>query len=407
MRIAFLIGLRSLRRRPGRTALTIGMIATSALLMVFVIGIREGTYSDMIELATSTWSGQFQVAADGYRETPSLFETLDDPAPLIERLEADPEVIGVTPRVNGAGLLSVDTRTVGAMLTAVVPAREAELFTVPAAVKQGTWLGAPADPDTLPIVLGAGLARRLEAKLGDEITYLGQAADGSIAAEIFILGGIIESGVAELDTGLAFVRLADAQELFALGKRVHSLHGRITSTDRVERFAARFDPGDGLELAPWSVVMPGLQTSIEADRAGGDIFLVIVLFVVVLGIVNSMLMSVFERTRELGVMLAVGTPPRTIVASIAAESAGLAAVGVIIGALAGAGLNAILGDIGIPLGSEPMEFGGVVIDRMYPQNSLIGVLGPAALVLVVGTLAGLWPARRATALDPVTAIREA
>lgn len=406
MRIAFLIGLRSLRRRPGRTALTIGMIATSTLLMVFTVGLREGTYSDMIELATSTWSGQFQLAADGYRESPSLFETLDDPAPLIERLEADPQVVGVTPRVQAAGLLSVEQRTVGAMLSAVVPAREAALFTVPAAVEQGTWLAPPDDPDALPIVLGAGLARRLEAKLGDEITYLGQAADGSIAAEIFILGGIIESGVAELDTGLAFVRLADAQELFVLGRRVHSLHGRVTSIDRVERFTAGFDPGEGVEIAPWSVVMPGLQSSIEVDRAGGDLFLVIVLFVVVLGIVNSMLMSVFERTRELGVMLAVGTPPRTLVASIAAESAALAAAGVLIGALTGAGLNALFGDLGIPLGTEPMEFGGVIIDRMYPHNTLPGVLGPAAIVLVVGTLAGLWPARRATRLDPVTAIRE-
>ncbi|MEZ4436637.1 MAG: FtsX-like permease family protein [bacterium] len=406
----WLIGLRNLRRRPGRTLLTIGMIATSTLLMVFVVGVREGTYTDMIELATGTWSGQFQVAADGYRETPSLFETIDDPDPLITRLEADPRVAGVTPRVSNAGLLSAggddDSRTVGALLTAVVPEREQRLFTVPNAIKEGTWLTPPADPEHKPIVLGRGVAKRLRVALGDEITYLGQAADGSIAADIFILGGIIESGAPELDANVAFIRLADAQELFALGRRVHTLHGKVHDLGRVQRFTDDFAIGAGLELAPWMQVMPGLEQSIEADRVGGDIFLVIILFVVVLGIVNSMLMAVFERTRELGIMMALGTTPRAVVGTIVAESTGMAAVGVILGALGGVALNAWLAGVGIPMGTEPVEFGGVLIERAYPHNTLAGSLTYPAIVLVAGALAGLWPARRAARLDPVHAIRE-
>lgn len=406
----WIIGLRNLRRRPGRTLLTIGMIATSTLLMVFVVGIREGTYSDMIALATGTWSGQFQVAADGYRETPSLFETIDDPDPIISRLEADPRVAGVTPRVSNAGLLSAggddDSRTVGALLTAVVPEREQRLFTVPNAIKEGTWLTPPQDPEHKPIVLGRGVAKRLRVALGDEITYLGQAADGSIAADIFILGGIIESGAPELDANVAFIRLADAQELFALGERVHTLHGKVHDLARVQRFTDDFAIGAGLELAPWMQVMPGLEQSIEADRVGGDIFLVIILFVVVLGIVNSMLMAVFERTRELGIMMALGTTPRAVVGTIVAESTWMAAVGVVLGALGGVAVNALLGDVGIPMGTEPVEFGGVLIERAYPHNTLAGSLTYPAIVLVAGALAGLWPARRAARLDPVHAIRE-
>ncbi len=406
MWITFVIGLRNLRRRPGRTLLTIGMIATSTLLVVFSIGLREGSYAQLIELATGTWSGQFQVAADGYRETPSLYETIDDPAPLIERLEARPEVVGVTPRVNGAGLLSVGDRTVGAMVTAVVPEAEKALFTVPNAVKQGTWLGAPDDPEALPIVLGIGAARRLRADLGDEVTYLGQAADGSIAAELFTLVGIMESGDATLDAGLAFIRLGDAQALFELGQRVHSLHGKVHDIDRVQAFTGAFAVGEGLELAPWMVVAPGLEQTITADRVGGDIFLGIILFVVVLGILNSMLMAVFERTRELGIMLAIGTAPRRLVAVIAAESAWMSLVGVIAGTLGGVGVILALSDVGIPVGSEPVEMGGVLIDRMTPINTPLGSLIYPAIIFVAGTLAGLWPARRAAKLDPVHAIRE-
>lgn len=406
MWITLVIGLRNLRRRPGRTLLTIGMIATSTLLVVFSIGLREGSYGQTIELATSTWMGQFQVAAEGYRETPSLFETIDDPAPLIAQLEADPRVVGVTPRVSSAGLLSVGNRTVGAMVTAVQPEKEARLFTVPRGISEGTWLGPPSDPEALPIVLGVGVARRLRAGLGDEVTYLGQAADGSIAAEVFTLVGIIESGAPDVDAALSFVRLADAQELFTLGERVHTLHGKVEDLDRVKRFTASFAVPAGLEIAPWMRIMPGLEQTIEADRVGGDIFLGIIMFVVMLGILNSMLMAVFERTRELGIMLALGTTPRRIVAVIAAESAWMSAAGVTLGTLGGIAINAWLGGIGIPLGTEPVEFGGVMLDRMYPINTTLGSITYPGIILVAGTLAGLWPARRAARLDPVHAIRE-
>ena len=405
MWITFAIGLRNLRRRPGRTLLTVAMIASTALLVVFSVGLRDGSYAQLIDLATGTWSGHFQIAAAGYRESPSLFETVDDPGSLVERLNADPAVAGVTARVEAAGLLSVAERSSGALVSAVDPAAEARLFTVPRAVKQGTWFGPLADAEALPIVLGRGLARRLRAELGAEVTYLGQAADGSIAAELFTVVGIMESGDAALDAAVAFVRLSDAQALFELGARVHSLHGRLDDIDELTGFVARFDTGAGLELAPWTAVQPQLEDTIRADRAAGDFVLTIIVFVVVLGILNSMLMAVFERTRELGIMLALGTRPRRIVAVIAAESAWMSAVGVILGTAGGFALIAALADSGIPVGDTPLEMGGVLIDRLVPAASA-GALVYPAIIFVTGTLAGLWPARRAARLDPVHAIRE-
>lgn len=407
MWITLTIGLRNLRRRPGRTLLTVGMIATTTLLVVFSVGLRDGAYEQMIGLATGTWSGHFQIAADGFRESPSLFETIDEPAPIVAALEADPAVLGVTARVSTAGLLSVEERSAGAMISAVDPAAEAALFTVPSAVKQGSFLGPAADPEALPIVLGTGLGQRLKAGLGDEVTFLGQAADGSIAAELFTVVGLLESGDAALDATVAFIRLGDAQALFELGRRIHSLHGRLVDIDGVRSFAAGLALPPGLEVAPWTVVMPGLDETIRADRVGGDLFIGIILFVVVLGILNSMLMAVFERTRELGIMLAIGTAPRRLVAVIAAESAWMSAVGVALGVAGGLALIALLADSGIPLGDEPLDFGGVMLDRMVPVANLQSAVIFPLVIFVSGTLAGLWPARRAARLDPVRAIREA
>ena len=399
------IGLRNLRRRPGRTALTCGMIGVSTLLSVVAVGVAEGTYEQLIDMATRTWTGQFQVQVEGYEDSPSLFESVRQPAPLLESLAARPEVVGVSPRVEAAGLLSVGPRTVGALVTGVDPGREAKLVTLPRAVKEGTWL-AREGPDDLPIVLGRGLAERLGVRLGEEVTYLGQAADGSIAAEVFKVRGLLDSGSAEVDSALAFVRIEDAQELLTLGARVHRIVGLIDDVRDVDAVTAGLSLPEGLVALPWKALLPGLESSISADRAGNQTFISIIVFVVLLGITNSMLMSVFERTRELGIMMAIGTPPSRIISVVLVESMWLSLIGVVLGAAAGTGLIALLGDVGLQFSDKPIEFGGVVFDRAYPVNSVLGTVVVPGIILVVGSLAGLWPAWRAARLEPVAAIRQ-
>jgi putative ABC transport system permease protein len=419
-----LIGLRNLRRRRLRTTLTALMIILSTTLVVFSKGLNEGTYSGMIELATASWSGHVQIQADGYNDNPSLFKTVKDSGAVMKAMSERADVASVTPRVDSAGLLAAGNRTTAALLAGVDPTLEAETTTLSRAVKEGTWLPPPdpsarseteddedvfdenAELPTLPIVLGKGLAQRLKVSIGDEISFMGQAADGSIAAELFTVTGLLDSGLDELDANIAFIRISDAQTLFELGDRVHRIVVLLKDLDTLEESAASMRGTTNDVVLTWKQMLPELASSIEADRAGGHIFLIVIILVVLLGVANSMMMSVFERTREFGVMMAIGTSPRRIVGMTVWESFWLTGLSVALGTLLGILTIQSLKDTGIPLGSEPIEFGGVMISHIKPINVFTASVIYPVVIFVSGMIAGVLPALRAARLEPVKAIRE-
>ena len=302
------IGLRNLRRRRLRTALTAVMIIVSTNLVVFAKGLNEGTYADMIELATATWTGHIQIQGEGYNDNPSLFKNVADGASLRDAIATRDDIESVTTRVDSAGLLAAGNRTAGAILTGVEPVGESRTTTLPNAITEGSWLP-PAEPTSgdgdesdyddeadlpvLPIVLGEGLAKRLKVKVGDEISFMGQAADGSIAAELFTVTGLLDSGLDELDASLALIRISDAQELFELGTRVHRVVVLLKDLETLEQSAAALRADTTNQVLSWKEMLPELASSIEADRAGGHIFIIVIVLVVLLGVSNSMAMSVF------------------------------------------------------------------------------------------------------------------
>ena len=407
MWIAARLGVRNLRRRPRRTALTGAMLLVSTTLLVFSVGSNEGSYAEMVELATQTFGGQLQVQAVGYEESPSLHATVADPAPLLAQLDADTRVSGASARAEAGGLLGVGVRSAAGLVVGVDPIRERSVTRIARSVTQGAWLDAPVRPGTLPIVLGAGLARNLRAGLGAEVAFVSQATDGSVAAELYTLVGILETGAAELDASAAFVRLADLQAVLLLGTRVHRVLAVLHDIDRVAAVARDLRVPDGTVARPWQDLLPGLAQSIDADRAGGRIFLAVIVIVVVLGSTNTLLMSVLERTRELGVMMAIGTTPRRIISITLWESGVLSFVAILVGTLIGVWLNAWLGERGLKVTSEPIEFGGASFDTVHPRNVLQATVVYPSIVLCSTLLAGLWPAFRAARLNPVAAIRQA
>ncbi len=332
---AMIMGLRNLRRRLSRTLLTIAALVFGAFMLVALTGLNEGTYADMTRLATNTWNGQLQILHADYHESPSLFEAIEDPQPILDQLADDPDVLHATARVEAAGLLSVGKRTAAGSLTGVMPEREPEVASLTRSVIRGTFLGATKDPEALPIVLGDGLARRLDVELGGEVVYIGQAADGSTAAELYELVGILDSGVDDLDASMALIRLEDAQELLVLGDKVHRIVAKTTSTDDVGEVAARVEVEAPVVARTWEELMPEVATGIEQDRAGGSVLLIIIMLMVMLGTVNTLMMSVFERTKEFGVMRALGTTGRELAGQIVAEALYLGLIGAVPGIILG------------------------------------------------------------------------
>lgn len=406
MWISAKLGLRNLLRQRRRTILTTLMMTAGTVLLVYMAGLAEGSYADMIELATGSYTGHFQVLGKGYHEKPSMFVTVNDPKQWEQKLEAHPHVTAATSRVEAPGLLSHENRTTGILLMGVNPGKEHRVASYTTSMAKGEWLPDDVSPDDdLPIVIGTGLAKRLKVGMGDELSFISQAADGSIAAELYRVHGLIDTGVDEIDAQVGFVRLQDAQELLVLGDRVHRVLALTDKATRAAKLAADFTPEDGQEILTWAQLMPELSRGIEVDKGGQHIFLVIVLIVIALGVTNTMMMSVLERTREFGVLLAIGTTPGMIVRTTIWEAAWMSVVGVGLGVTAGSILNLY---VGLPMDwfGGPMEVAGVVLSKMDPVNNLRGNIVYPSLITCAGVLASFIPARRASKLVPSTALRQ-
>ena len=406
MGLIFKIALRNLGRNRTRTVLTGAMIALGTALVVFSIGANEGTYVLMAELATRVSTGHMQVQHPGFLDKPTLHKTVKDPEAARAALTAHPEVEAVAVRVVAGGMFSAGTRTVGGALLGVEPEREGGVSSIPASVKTGAWLPAViGDDDPLPVVLSGTLAKQLRAQPGAEVAFISQGADGSLAAELFEVTGLAGEDQGVTGVAVAFVRLQDAQALLVLPGRVHQVVAQARAMPSVGRIVSEVQVAGPDVLRGWESLVPTLARSIEKDRAGGYIFLLIILAVALLGVANTMLMSVLERTREFGVLMALGTTPRQIVGLTLAEGFWLSFLAVALGTGIGALANYWVGQVGIPLGDAAMEFGGVTIDRMIATNTLKSTVLMPALVLVSGVTAALLPALRAARLQPTAALR--
>lgn len=412
-----LIGLRNLNRRRLRTILTASMIVLGTAMVVWSQGMIEGGFSDMIALATRSFSGHFQVVKGDYHDKPSLFKTVDRPASIIDRLSGNRYVEAVTARVETAGLMAAGERTVGVTLIGVDPRTEPTVTTLDRALSRGEWLPAPgmgggeeAGEGHLPIIIGSGVAARLKTGLGDEVSFIGQAADGSIAAELFTVRGIVTTGNDGLDRVLTLVSLTDAQELLVLGDRVHRLVGAATELHRLGRVEAASglggQNGDGVRFMGWERILPDLAGGMASKKGGMWVFSCIILITVLLGVSNTMMMSVMERTREFGVMMALGASPGRLMAVVLIEAAWVTALGTAGGLTIGVLANLATAYWGIPYPQGSVSFGGVVITEMTAANGFTGTVIFPALVMLSGLAAGLLPAWRVARLKPALAIRE-
>lgn len=404
MWLSMKLALRNLSQRPARTALTASMIVIGVVLAIWMMGTATGSYDLMIDGTTRGFLGHFQVTKGDYHDDPTLYKTVDDPMPLVEALSAVEGVQGVTTRIESGGLLALENRTVATGLLGVDPIRESQTTTLADNIAEGRWLptGEIAEDESYPIVVGRGVANRLEATIGAELSFVGQGADGSIAAELFTVVGIYDGGSRNVDRSLAMVRIDHAQELLVLAGRVHRIVGTVDNSRALPQVMARMPSvPEPLQLADWVALNPELFELIKMDRESGTLMLWIVILVVVLGVANTMAMSVFERTRELGVMLALGTSPRRVVSVVLWEVGWLStlavALGIVLGALAVRYTN-------IPL-PEPLEMAGVVFTHITGVNTWAWTVLNPLWVIVASLVSGLLPARRAARLNPVEAIR--
>jgi putative ABC transport system permease protein len=405
MGITLRFAWRNLWRHPRRTWFTASAIAFSATLLVFMITLQLGAYDLMIDTSLRVYTGQLQVQRTGYLDKPQIRSTIPEAASLAARLRGA-GFPAVATRAQGFALASSGSRSYGVPVVGVEPAHEKEVSTIPGRVTEGRYLS---DARAQEAVIGATLARNLKVKLGDELTLLGSGKDGSVAATIVPVVGIFESGNPELDRHFVQLPLATFQDVFSMGSDAHAivLSGLDLRTlaQAATRVEARLPKDQDLVLRHWEELLPGIKEAIQADMVQNWFTYIVLIVVVTFSILNTFLMSVLERTREFGVMLALGASPYRIGSLVMLESTLLALLGILIGMGCGSGLA-------VYFHFEGFTFPGMA--ELYGQFGLPGVihsklsfatltLGPA-VIFVFTVAAALYPALRIRRLTPVEAI---
>lgn len=400
------IAIRNIFRNKRRSLITISAVGFGLGALIFIWAFVDGAHKQMIENYTSLITGHIQIHKKGFQQQPKLEAHIEHPSQLLSFVEKNPQVQAVSFRVKADGLASSAESSSGVLIVGVDPRNETKISSLPRRIKTGVFLPDDVSKDA---VIGKDLAKNLNLQLNDKLVLMSQALDGSIAAGAFYVRGLLDTGAEEIDKGLVLIPLKAAQELFVLPDKVSELTIKIKSGAQSEVIAKSLVAGLNnpmIEILPWQEVSPMLKQWIEFDNAFIWIIVIIVMIVIAIGILNTVLMGVLERTREFGILLALGTKQNQVVVMVALESTFLGILGSLVGIALGLGLAFYFGKVGINLAVFSSALNSFYMDSfIYPIVHYGHMAFSLFLVLLTSISVSVYPAWHAANLKPVEAIR--
>jgi len=405
------IAFRNLLRQKRRSFLTALSMIIGFILLSLSFAFGEGGYGYIIEMFTHSHTGHIQIHKKGYLERPNIYKSFGYGEPLQKILRTIPKIKAEAPRIYCGAIAFIDQKSSGAGIIGVDPLKESRLSTLVEKVGQGKFL----EPSSIEephnqIIIGNGLARILRATVGSEVAMVSQGADGSIANDLFTVVGILKKEVDSTDRNNCYIHIYKAREFMAMDDKVHEValilpshkdSREITELIQKKLAAAQLD---GYEVHPWEMVEELFHRSMEADKKGNWVFLFIIGLIVALGVLNTVLMSILERTREFGVMRAMGTRPSQIFFQIVMETLFLSLLATFTGAICSIPVILPFAVYGLPI-VESMTIGGIEITSFRAGFVPEAFWIPFTVIVSTTTLVSLIPAIYAARIKPVDAMR--
>lgn len=411
------IGFRNLDRNRKRTFISALGLGAGYFAVVFIVGWADGLTAEMVDNGTGIQSGQLQLHDPEYRPERSLYDTIGgrdgvDVDALVAAVIADPDVVAAAPRAYAGGLVSSGEATVAGMLMGVDVRRERDVSRILSSIQRGQLPRAGRNE----ILVGTEMARQLEAEPGAELVLVVPAADGSMGNDLFRLAGIFRTGLVELDGAYALMPLDSLQTLVSLDpSRVHEVAAATADPWRADDaalrltrvFAADSTSATGgraeLEVVSWTELRPEMLDYVRLIESWYFIIIGIVFVVAIFGVANTLLMATFERRRELAVMLALGTTPRQVVATVLSEALALGVLSLAVGAAVTFPLmfwwHQRPPDLSFIYGDFTM-FGALMRPTLRVELNLPISLWSALALLSTALIAALYPAARAARVPP-------
>jgi putative ABC transport system permease protein len=394
---------RNVWRNRRRTLVTVAATALALLTMIVYSGLVEGYLRGMEHTVVALEVGDLQIASTEYRERPSLYDRVEDADEVVKRL--DEAGFAASARLLGSGLAAAGDTSAGVSMRGVDVDRDRRVSEVYTRVADGEWLDSD---DVQGVVLGTRLARILGLGVGDELVVLSQGADGSMANDLFHVRGVLGSVADGVDRGGIYMNSAAFRALMVLPTGAHQIMVRRPDNLELSAAATRIR-----ELVPqsdvksWRDLMPTMASMLDSTRGALVAMFAVIYMAIGIVILNAMLMAVFERIREFGVLKALGVGPFAVFKIIVAESGIQVLLAVALGGLLSIPANAYLSTVGINLSSVGnISVAGVAFDPFWRSVVTVDTyVGPiVALITIVG-LAVLYPALKAAFIRPVEAMR--
>lgn len=409
---------RNLWRNPRRTLIAMAAIGLGYAMLLFVACLMAGLRQQMVESGTDLVLSDAEMHAPSYYPDRPIHQTLGgrdgtDVSALVAAIAADPRVEAASPRVYGYGLVSATHQSAGAQLLGVSPDQEQKITALQSRIVKGSYL-----TGRIPkgVVMGDKLATTIGLEVGSEIVLLTPAADGSTGNDLYTVVGMFHTGLDAMDRDLVLMSLASLQDLLRLSPgRIHEvgikLHdNNITAaTKTAAALEAQLSKSFPVRVRAWPELAPELADYVQFNRRVTFILFLIFFLLAVMGIVNTMLMAIVSRTRELGMLLAVGMRPVQLVGLIVAEAAILAGGSLVLGGAVGSPVLWYLQVHGLYLGGSrgAISLGGVVVGPLWYGRQDFAAYTQAALGLAItAVVSALYPAFRAARFRPAEALRK-
>lgn len=403
--VAILLQLawRNLWRNHRRTLIMLSAIILGTWAMIFMTALTRGMVADMIKDSISAMPGHIQVHQFGYRDDPSIANLIPiSDKELTAAFNAADFPVWAS-RVRVPAVITSERESRGVTLIGVDPSYERDLTFVSYDDVEGRFLGSAEDTG---VVIGRKLAEILETRVGKRIVLMSQDPSNDIADRGFRVVGIFDASVTAFEESYVFAGKATLQKMLHIEDRVSELVVVGDDYRNVEpayaKVAALID--GRAEVSRWTEVDAYMGAMLKVMDGFVLVWIVVIFLALSFGLVNTLVMAVFERVREIGLMLALGMRPIIILGQIIAESLMLLAIGLLLGsALAWASVQPMKDGVDLSIVGEGMEMWGMS-SVLTPELLLSDVVLTNIVVLVLGFFASLSPAWRAAHYEPIEAI---
>jgi len=406
MQLYLRLAWRNIWRHRRRTIIIILAMSLTLALMLFYDGLMNGFTDVIYGNAVKVLGGNIQVHAEGYRaqanSTPLL--PLADAQAVIKAAETHPQVMAATQRINTGGLVTSREGAFAVGITGVEPEREISVNIIGQYVQAGRNLSS-GDGDS--ILLGKGLADAMNVQVGDRITLVGRSQHEQMRQRTMTVVGIFDLGMADIEKQTVYISLGEAQSLYDLSGQSTEVAVFLKRIGQENNVINSMKPGlPGYEIESFEANYPDMASAINTKGGVMNIFSMIIIAIAGVGILNLLLMAVYERTREIGMLGAMGFKPRQISLLFILEGTMIGLVGVAAGIVLGLAINGGLMRVGLDFSSfsTVTSYMALIKDRVYPTWGVEKLLMRASMVAIISALAAVIPAIEAGRREPAEAL---